>query len=71
MKDEELETGAGIKTDLKRSVLNANHHAYRRLSGLIGFGKPTEFGLYWFRLFSERPALAWPIGNTNWTCPGS
>jgi len=40
---------------------NANHWAYRRLSGLIGFGRPAEFGLYRPRLLPARPALAPPL----------
>jgi len=46
IKDGEREKGRGAKIPLKRSVLNANHGAYRRLSGLIGFGRLVEFGLY-------------------------
>ena len=64
IKDREREKGGGAKMPLKRSVLNANYGAYRRLSGLIGFGRPAEFGLYWPRLLPARPALAWPVGNT-------
>ena len=60
-KDGEREKGGGAKILLKRSVLNANHGAYRRLSGLIGFGRPAEFGLYRPRLLPARPALAWPM----------
>jgi len=48
---------------LKLSVLNANHPAYGRLSGLIGFRRPAELYLYRPRLFSERPALARPVGD--------
>ena len=64
-KDGEREKGRGAKILLKRSVLNANHGPYRRLSGLIGFGRPAEFGLYRPRLLPTRPALAglWPIGR--------
>ena len=54
---EEREVGISFK----RSVFNANHRAYRRLSGLIGFRRPIEFGLYRPRLFSEWPALARPM----------
>ena len=54
---EEREVGIPFK----RSVFNANHRAYRRLSGLIGFRRPIEFGLYRPRLFSEWPALARPM----------
>jgi len=63
IKDGKREKGGGAKilVPLKRSVLNTNHGAYRRLSGLIGFGKPAEFGLYRPRLLPARPALAWPM----------
>jgi len=61
IKDGEREKGGGPKIPLKRSVLNTNHGAYRRLSGLIGFGRPAEFGLYRPRLLPARPALAWPM----------
>ena len=63
--DGEREKGGGAKIPLKRSVLNANHRAYRRLSGPTGFGRPAEFGLYRPRLLPARPALAWPVGNTE------
>jgi len=61
IKDGEREKGGGAKIPLKRSVLNANHRAYRRLLGLIGFGRPAKFGLYRPRLLPARPALAWPM----------
>ena len=61
IKDGEREKGGGAKIALKQSVLNANHGAYRRLSGLIGFGRPVEFGLYRPRLLPAQPALAWPM----------
>ena len=54
------ETGGGIKIPLKRSVFNPNSLAYRCLSGLIGFRRPAEFGLYRPRLLLQRPALAPP-----------
>jgi len=58
IKDGEREKGGGAKIPSKRSVLNANHGAYRRLSGLIGFGRPAEFGLYRPRHFQR--SLPWP-----------
>jgi len=58
IKDGEHENGEGAKIPLKQSVLNANHLAYRPLSGLIGFGRPAKFGLYWPRLHPVQPALA-------------
>jgi len=61
VKDGEREKGGGAKIHLKRSVLNANHGAYRPLSGLIGFGRLAEFGLHRPRLLLARPALAWPM----------
>jgi len=61
IKDGEREKDGGATIPLKRSVFNANHGAYRRLSGLIGFGRPAEFGLYRPRLLPARPALAWPM----------
>jgi len=64
IKDREPEKCGGAKIPLKRSVLNADHRAYRRLSGLIGFSRPAEFGLYQPRLLPVWPALAWPVGNT-------
>jgi len=60
-----------------QSVLNANLQAYRRLSGLIGFRGPIEFGIYGPRLSSRAACLspaygllaglpsAWPVGNTG------
>jgi len=69
IKDGEREKGGGAKIPFKRSVLNANPGAYRRLSGLIGFGRPAEFGLYRPRLLPARPALAWPVGNTGLNIP--
>jgi len=42
--------GGGIP--LTQSVLNTNLQAYRRRSGLIGFRRPIEFGLYGPRLSS-------------------
>jgi len=61
IKNGEREKGGGAKIPLKRSVLNANHRAYRCLSSLIDFGRPTEFGLYRPRLLPARPALAWAM----------
>ena len=61
IKDGERQKGGGAKIPLKRSVLNANHGAYRGLSGLIGFGRSAEFGLYRPRLLLARPALAQPM----------
>jgi len=52
--------GGGSETPLKRSVPDANHGAYRRLSGLIGFRRPLEFGLYRPRPLRERPG---PLGT--------
>jgi len=57
---------------LKRSLPNANHRAYRRLSGLVGFRRPLEFGLDRPRLSPGAACLgpayglpsAWPVGNT-------
>jgi len=57
---DKLETGGGIKIPLRRSVFNPNSLAYRRLSGLIGFRRPAEFGLYRPRMLLQRPALARP-----------
>ncbi|PUU79549.1 hypothetical protein B9Z19DRAFT_1064171 [Tuber borchii] len=56
----EVESGGGIKIPLKRYVSSGNLHAYRRLSGLIGFRRPLKFGLYRPRPFLERPSLARP-----------
>ena len=44
-KDEEFERGGGIKIPLNQSVPNTNYRAYRRLSGMVGFGRPIELGL--------------------------
>ena len=60
IKPEEVERGGGIKIPLERSIHSANYRAYRRLSGLIGFRRPFEFGLYRPRLIPERPGLARP-----------
>jgi len=62
IKDGEREKDGGARIPLKRSVLNANHRAYRRLSGLIGFGRPAEFGLYRPRLLPSVACLALAYG---------
>jgi len=65
----ERREGAGIP--LKRPVLNANLRAYRPLSGLIGFPRPTSTqAIFWSGLFS--PGLR-PIGRlpANWPVRGT
>ena len=49
-----------------QSVLNANLRAYRRLSGLIGFRRPIEFGLYGPRLSSGAACLSPAYGLARW-----
>jgi len=63
-KEEEIQgekPARGGRIPLGRSVLNANHRAYRRLSGLIGFRRPMELGLYRPRLFLEWLAMAYRL----------
>ena len=69
--------GEGVGILLKRSVLNANHRAYRCRSSLIGFFRPMEFALYRPTLFSGVTCLgldyvlldgvpgAWHVENTD------
>ena len=49
-----------------QSVLNGNLRANRRLSGLIGFRRPIEFGLYGPRLSSGAACLSPAYGLARW-----
>ena len=55
-----VERGGGIKIILNRFVPKTYYRAYRCLSGLVGFGRPIEFGLYRPGYFPERPG---PLGT--------
>jgi len=48
----------GGSIPLTQSVLNANLQAYRRPSGLIGFRRPIDFGLYGPTLSSAAACLS-------------
>jgi len=51
---------------LKRSLPNVNHRAYRRLSGLVGFRRPLEFGLDRPRLSPRAACLGPAYGLARW-----